>query len=523
MMQPYDFMKCDLAVDTENLTTIINKMAMMNNVMMNGTVLMNIWDLLLEFNKHFDTGMLSPTPAPTGSPTTPVPTAAPTAAPSPTPTALPTMAPTIPHCTDGAFDLSLETDVDCGDTCPPCVHGFNCETDDDCVSELMCLSGTCEYVPTSLPIPSPTAAPTLVPSASSFISIAANVGLSGLNCAEYGSTEEELLVTAIASTINGVEEHNIGATQCTDSTRRRRRDLLEASDSVSIEFSISISTSNLEEGSADFAASVNMALAAAVSSGELSANLAAATVAANSSSVIGAVVVTSASLSTHAPTPSPIARDSAAPLISLGLVHIAGGCGLLICMACLCACLLKKVHSKSRSSGRGYADAGMFIEMAPANMHALPTQIQVPDVKVQHPPVSMAQRCTNFSSSNPAYVDVGMENPFEKARAFPAQVADIQPQNVQVTTDQVQSNFTQEEIMKQQTQDRPRELGRQQLAAAERGPEEVAQQLRAEQQQQQQQQSLVLHHATQSQRMVMQADGDDEVRPPTYGRRNNRR
>ena len=161
--------------------------------------------------------------------------------------------------------------------------------------------------------------------------------------------------------------------------------------------------------------------------------------------------------------------------------------------------------------------------MAPANMHALPTQIQVPDVKVQHPPVSMAQRCTNFSSSNPAYVDVGMENPFEKARAFPAQVADIQPQNVQVTTDQVQSNFTQEEIMKQQTQDRPRELGRQQLAAAERGPEEVAQQLRAEQQQQQQQQSLVLHHATQSQRMVMQADGDDEVRPPTYGRRNNRR
>ena len=51
-------------------------------------------------------------------------------------------------------------------------------------------------------------------------------------------------------------------------------------------------------------------------------------------------------------------------------------------------------------------------------------------------------------------------------------MADIQPQNVQVTTDQVQSNFTQEEIMKQQTQDRPREL-QAAAAAAERGPEEV--------------------------------------------------
>ena len=67
---------------------------------------------------------------------------------------------------------------------------------------------------------------TPMPSTSSTTSITANVGLSGLSCAEYGDVEEALLIMAIASLVDGVETHNIGETACSDVARRRRRDLL---------------------------------------------------------------------------------------------------------------------------------------------------------------------------------------------------------------------------------------------------------------------------------------------------------
>ena len=119
--------------------------------------------------------------------------------------------------------------------------------------------------------------------------------------------EEALLITAIASSIDGIETHNIGETACSDDARRRRRDLLGSSDSVSIDFVISISTSNLDDsvGTSELSTSLISALATAVSSGELSTNLAAAAADSGFSSPISAATVTSAGASTHAPTPGP--------------------------------------------------------------------------------------------------------------------------------------------------------------------------------------------------------------------------
>merc|ERR1719453_1343215 len=62
-----------------------------------------------------------PVPAPTPRPSTvpiPAPSALPTPVPTPRPTVVPT--PTSEECSNGQFDATHETDVDCGGDCPPC-------------------------------------------------------------------------------------------------------------------------------------------------------------------------------------------------------------------------------------------------------------------------------------------------------------------------------------------------------------------------------------------------------------------
>ena len=44
----------------------------------------------------------------------------------------------------------------------------------------------------------------------------------GCHCDEYGADEEALLITALAASLDNVDEHNIGDTTCADASRRRR-------------------------------------------------------------------------------------------------------------------------------------------------------------------------------------------------------------------------------------------------------------------------------------------------------------
>merc|ERR1719502_1653407 len=94
-------------------------------------------------------------------------------------------------------------------------------------------------------MPRPTSADAPAPTASTFFVSHATLSLAGLSCAEYGATEEALLITALAVSLRSVSEHNIGATSCADdAARRRTRRLFASTDAVAISFAISLSTSN---------------------------------------------------------------------------------------------------------------------------------------------------------------------------------------------------------------------------------------------------------------------------------------
>jgi len=65
--------------------------------------------------------------------------------------------------------------------------------------------------------------------------------LSGLSCDEYGDTEALIFVTAVAASMEEIQEENIGDTTCLDVAEdRRRMQLLRASDSVIITFIVTV-------------------------------------------------------------------------------------------------------------------------------------------------------------------------------------------------------------------------------------------------------------------------------------------
>lgn len=57
---------------------------------------------------------------------------------------MPGVVPLTLNCTDGVYDPNFETDTDCGDQCPPCPRGDNCQFDSDCDSG-NCVNGQCVY------------------------------------------------------------------------------------------------------------------------------------------------------------------------------------------------------------------------------------------------------------------------------------------------------------------------------------------------------------------------------------------
>ena len=76
--------------------------------------------------------------------------------------------------------------------------------------------------------------------------------MSGLQCVMYGTVEEVAFVTAVAETLAGVDASHIGATECSDESRRlltgapRRLDPLTA---ASIAFDISMPVRPSHHGS----------------------------------------------------------------------------------------------------------------------------------------------------------------------------------------------------------------------------------------------------------------------------------
>ena len=174
--------------------------------------------------------------------------------------------------------------------------------------------------------------------------VAASVTLSGLACDDYGSAEEAILIAALASTLDGVEEHDIGPTTCDDAASRRR--LL--SGTVSIGFEIAVASTSTSDTPASVANAIASLLAAAVSAGTLAANIDAA--AGSTASAIAAATVTGASAvaATAAPTPPPTRTASGASadeaqalrervlLLSLLVALFAAVCcGLAVAVYCL--------------------------------------------------------------------------------------------------------------------------------------------------------------------------------------------
>lgn len=107
-----------------------------------------------------------------------------------------------------------------------------------------------------------------------------------------------MLITALAASVDGVEEHHVGDTACTN-VDRRRRGLLTANE-VSIDMPITMSTSNYDDGmsASDVVTTLQSAIETAVSSGTLTTSLETAGL---------SVSATSASVSTVAPTSAPTA------------------------------------------------------------------------------------------------------------------------------------------------------------------------------------------------------------------------
>jgi len=148
------------------------------------------------------TGLCDSTPEPTKAPQ-PAPTAKPTTVPAPVPTSV--------GCTDGVFTADIETDVDCGNTCPPCTRGLNCAVNSDCQTGA-CDGGVCVYAPTPQPTtPAPTRAPI----------VSTTVELSGITCTDFDSTTYQ---TALDATIDsdadadGDNDAEFGTSTCATAT-----------------------------------------------------------------------------------------------------------------------------------------------------------------------------------------------------------------------------------------------------------------------------------------------------------------
>jgi hypothetical protein len=147
------------------------------------------------------------------------------------------------------------------------------------------------------------------------------LGFAGIECADYYvSGVESVVVQAVATMLDGVEEDNVGSTTCFDSSRRRRlqQRKLDAIAAASISFGISVPATSVGDDGAGFVTSLSSSLGIAVSSGALSSAIASAAADAGITSLadVGVTGVTVAGAPTLAPTAAPSAPPEP-PRVSL--------------------------------------------------------------------------------------------------------------------------------------------------------------------------------------------------------------
>ena len=87
-----------------------------------------------------------------------------------------------------------------------------------------------------------------------------------------GEKEEAVLVGAVAATLEGVEEEDVGKTKCADEVARRR--LLTTSVTISFDITLVPTTTESTASITAFASTLDTSLASAVSSGEFSNQIA---------------------------------------------------------------------------------------------------------------------------------------------------------------------------------------------------------------------------------------------------------
>jgi len=171
-------------------------------------------------------------------------------------------------------------------------------------------TGLCDS--TAAPVAAPTSSPTMAP-----ITVTASVALGGVACADFGADEQAVLITALAASLDGVEEEDMDIddeTGCTDTRRRLstadsgRRRAQSSSASIDVDITTSPSSSGSDDASSH-ADAIQSSLTAAVSSGTLSDNIATAA-AASSSTTMASVTATSVSVAVNI---DPSAMPTAAP------------------------------------------------------------------------------------------------------------------------------------------------------------------------------------------------------------------
>ena len=208
-------------------------------------------------------------------------------------------------------------------------------------------TGLCDS--TAAPVAAPTSSPTMAP-----ITVTASVALGGVACADFGADEQAVLITALAASLDGVEEEDMDIddeTGCTDTRRRLstadsgRRRAQSSSASIDVDITTSPSSSGSDDASSH-ADAIQSSLATVVSSGTLDANIATAA-AASSSATMASVTATSVSVATNidpaamptSPLPTPLPTrvpggSSSAGMDMMMLIMVIVG-GLIICVGSL--------------------------------------------------------------------------------------------------------------------------------------------------------------------------------------------
>ena len=141
------------------------------------------------------------------------------------------------------------------------------------------------------------------------------IGMAGITCADYGTSEEAVVNAALASTIDGTDSSSFGPHMCTD-VAAERRSLL--SSSISIDVTAEVDASAYGGDVTAVAASVATVMAAAVSDNSFAAAIATEAAAADLSTLATLTVTSAVAYGSPTAAPSPAPSLPVAPTNIIG-------------------------------------------------------------------------------------------------------------------------------------------------------------------------------------------------------------